>query len=202
MTLGQPTGEVADGDQAPLVRLRLLTYNLRLVEARKEKGFTQAQFAQLTGIHAGRIGEIELLKRIPTLEEAEEMASALDKPRGWLFPPDLVRLIDVPREAYLNRWQIKKLGWVPRALPSGPDVLPGRTTGLREKLMEVLDTLKPKERTVLIMRYDLDGGGSRTLEEVRRELGVTRQRIRRIEDHALRVLRHPSRTRRLKDFLE
>ena len=73
---------------------------------------------------------------------------------------------------------------------------------LREELEEVLDSLTERERKVLRLRFGLDDGRSRTLEEVGREFNVTRERIRQIEAKALRKLRHPSRSRKLKDFLE
>jgi RNA polymerase primary sigma factor len=75
-------------------------------------------------------------------------------------------------------------------------------TLLKEQLMEVLSTLTPREAKVLRLRYGLDDGKARTLEEVGREFNVTRERIRQIEAKALRKLRHPSRSKRLKDFLE
>lgn len=73
---------------------------------------------------------------------------------------------------------------------------------LKEQLLGVLDTLTPREEKVLRLRYGIDDGKSRTLEEVGREFNVTRERIRQIEAKALRKLRHPSRSKRLKDFLE
>ncbi|MDI6893523.1 MAG: RNA polymerase sigma factor RpoD [Bacillota bacterium] len=73
---------------------------------------------------------------------------------------------------------------------------------LREQLGEVLDTLTPRERDVLRLRFGLDDGRPRTLEEVGQIFKVTRERIRQIEAKALRKLRHPSRSKKLKDFLE
>lgn len=75
-------------------------------------------------------------------------------------------------------------------------------TLLKEQLMEVLDTLTPREEKVLRLRFGLDDGRARTLEEVGKEFNVTRERIRQIEAKALRKLRHPSRSKRLKDFLD
>lgn len=75
-------------------------------------------------------------------------------------------------------------------------------TLLKEQLNEVLDTLTERERKVLILRFGLEDGRGRTLEEVGREFNVTRERIRQIEAKALRKLRHPSRSRKLKDYLE
>ena len=73
---------------------------------------------------------------------------------------------------------------------------------LREQLDEVLDTLTPREKRVLQLRFGLEDGRSRTLEEVGHEFGVTRERIRQIEAKALRKLRHPSRSKKLKDYLD
>lgn len=75
-------------------------------------------------------------------------------------------------------------------------------TLLREQLEEVLETLTLREKKVLELRFGLEDGRSRTLEEVGQHFGVTRERIRQIEAKALRKLRHPSRSKRLKDFLE
>ncbi len=73
---------------------------------------------------------------------------------------------------------------------------------LKEQLEDVLDTLTDREENVLRLRFGLDNGRTRTLEEVGKVFGVTRERIRQIEAKALRKLRHPSRSKRLKDFLE
>ena len=75
-------------------------------------------------------------------------------------------------------------------------------TMLREQLSDVLSTLTPREAKVLKLRFGLEDGRSRTLEEVGKEFNVTRERIRQIEAKALRKLRHPSRSRKLKEFLE
>ena len=73
---------------------------------------------------------------------------------------------------------------------------------LREQLTKVLDTLTKRERRVLQLRYGLEDGRARTLEEVGREFNVTRERIRQIETKALRKLRHPSRAKKLRDYMD
>jgi len=73
---------------------------------------------------------------------------------------------------------------------------------LKDALVKVLETLNPREKRVLIMRFGLDDGKSKTLEEVGKEFRVTRERIRQIEAKAIRKLKHPTRARKLRDFLE
>ncbi len=73
---------------------------------------------------------------------------------------------------------------------------------MKEQLLDVLDTLTPREEKVLRLRFGLDDGHQRTLEEVGREFNVTRERIRQIEAKALRKLRHPSRSKKLRDYLD
>ena len=73
---------------------------------------------------------------------------------------------------------------------------------MREQLQEVLHTLTPREEKVIRLRFGLEDGQAHTLEEVGKEFNVTRERIRQIEAKALRKLRHPSRSKKLKDFLD
>jgi RNA polymerase primary sigma factor len=73
---------------------------------------------------------------------------------------------------------------------------------LREQVQEVLNSLTDRESRVLKLRFGLEDGRTRTLEEVGREFGVTRERIRQIEAKAIRKLRHPSRSKKLRDYLE
>jgi RNA polymerase primary sigma factor len=72
---------------------------------------------------------------------------------------------------------------------------------LKEQVSRVLDSLEGREERVLRLRFGLDDGRPRTLEEVGKEFGLTRERIRQIESHALRKLRHPSRSRKLREFV-
>ena len=91
---------------------------------------------------------------------------------------------------------------------SSPTMTPPRPreaasqTLLKEQLVEVLNTLTPREEKVLQLRFGLEDGRPRTLEEVGKEFNVTRERIRQIEAKALRKLRHPSRSKKLRDFLD
>ena len=82
------------------------------------------------------------------------------------------------------------------------DNVPAAQTLLKEQLDEVLDTLTEREQKVLRLRFGMNDGRARTLEEVGKEFDVTRERIRQIEAKALRKLRHPSRSRKLRDYLD
>ena len=73
---------------------------------------------------------------------------------------------------------------------------------MREQVTDVLHTLNDREARVLELRFGLEDGRSRTLEEVGKDFGVTRERIRQIEAKALRKLRHPNRSKKLKDYLD
>lgn len=91
--------------------------------------------------------------------------------------------------------------FIPDDDTSAPDDAASQTL-LKEQLIDVLKTLTPREEKVLRLRFGLEDGKSRTLEEVGKEFDVTRERIRQIEAKALRKLRHPSRSKKLRDFLE
>jgi RNA polymerase primary sigma factor len=91
------------------------------------------------------------------------------------------------------------------ALYKHPSLAPAEAAShqlLKEQVEAVLDSLTGRERRVLQLRFGLEDGRARTLEEVGKEFNVTRERIRQIEAKALRKLRHPSRSRKLKDYLE
>uniref|UniRef100_UPI003FEDDA39 sigma-70 family RNA polymerase sigma factor n=1 Tax=Ruminococcus bromii TaxID=40518 RepID=UPI003FEDDA39 len=90
---------------------------------------------------------------------------------------------------------------IPDNVAPAPAVAASHTM-LREQHSDVLSTLTPREAKVLKLRFGLEDGRSRTLEEVGKEFNVTRERIRQIEAKALRKLRHPSRSRKLKDYLD
>ena len=94
-------------------------------------------------------------------------------------------------------WATSSPTTTPRPRPRPP-----ASTLLKEQLADVLKTLTPREEKVLRLRFGLEDGRTRTLEEVGKEFNVTRERIRQIEAKALRKLRHPSRSKKLRDFLD
>ena len=137
--------------------------------------------------------------REPSADEiAEELNMPVDKVR------EIMRVAQEPvsLETPIGEEEDSHLGdFIPDDDAPAPADAASHTM-LREQLMEVLDTLTPREEKVLRLRFGLEDGRSRTLEEVGKEFNVTRERIRQIEAKALRKLRHPSRSKKLKDFLD
>lgn len=142
---------------------------------------------------------LQELGRDPTPEElAKEMQMSVDKVREIMKiaqePISLATPIGEEEDSHLG-------DFIPdEDIPAPADA--AAFTLLKEQLMEVLDTLTDREEKVLRLRFGLDDGRSRTLEEVGKEFNVTRERIRQIEAKALRKLRHPSRSKKLKDYLD
>ena len=134
----------------------------------------------------------------PSAEEiAEEMGIPVDKVR------DILKIAQEPvsLETPIGEEEDSHLGdFIPDEDASEPSEAASFSL-LKEQLMEVLETLTPREKKVLELRFGIVDGRTRTLEEVGKEFNVTRERIRQIEAKALRKLRHPSRSRKLKDFL-
>ena len=142
---------------------------------------------------------IQELGREPTPEEiAEEMNMPVDRVREILKisqePVSLETPIGEEEDSHLGDFIQDDNVPVPADAAA--------FTLLKEQLVEVLGTLTEREQKVLRLRFGLDDGRARTLEEVGKEFNVTRERIRQIEAKALRKLRHPSRSRKLKDYLD
>ena len=137
--------------------------------------------------------------REPSAEEvAEELGMPVDKVR------EIMRVAQEPvsLETPIGEEEDSHLGdFIPDDDAPAPADAASHTL-LKETLGSVLDSLTPREEKVLRLRFGLEDGRSRTLEEVGKEFNVTRERIRQIEAKALRKLRHPSRSKKLKDFLD
>ncbi len=137
--------------------------------------------------------------REPSAEEiAEELDMPVDKVR------EIMRVAQEPvsLETPIGEEEDSHLGdFIPDDDAPAPADAASHTL-LKETLGSVLDSLTPREEKVLRLRFGLEDGRSRTLEEVGKEFNVTRERIRQIEAKALRKLRHPSRSKKLKDFLD
>ena len=135
----------------------------------------------------------------PTPEEiAEEMSMPVERVR------EILKIAQEPvsLETPIGEEEDSHLGdFIPDEDASEPAEAASFTL-LKEQLVEVLSTLTPREEKVLKLRFGIEDGRTRTLEEVGKEFNVTRERIRQIEAKALRKLRHPSRSKKLKDFLD
>jgi RNA polymerase primary sigma factor len=146
--------------------------------------------------------ERQLLQELGRAPQPEEIAEQME------MPPEKVREImkiaqePVSLETPIGEEEDSHLG---DFIPDDDALAPAEAaafTMLKEQLISVLDTLTPREEKVLRLRFGLDDGRARTLEEVGKEFNVTRERIRQIEAKALRKLRHPSRSKKLKDYLD
>ena len=158
-------------------------------------------YHSITGgnVYALRAESINALKWNPLFDEiAAEIDMPVDKVR------EIMRVAQEPvsLETPIGEEEDSHLGdFIPdNDAPAPADA--ASHTMLREQLSDVLSTLTPREAKVLKLRFGLEDGRSRTLEEVGKEFNVTRERIRQIEAKALRKLRHPSRSRKLKDYLD
>ena len=143
----------------------------------------------------------QLLQELGHDPSAEEIAAEMEMPVEKVR--DILKIAQEPvsLETPIGEEEDSKLGdFLPDEDASEPSEAASFSL-LREQLEEVLDTLAPREKKVLELRFGIVDGRTRTLEEVGKEFNVTRERIRQIEAKALRKLRHPSRSKKLRDFL-
>ena len=143
----------------------------------------------------------QLLQELGHDPSAEEIAKEMDMPVDKVR--DILKIAQEPvsLETPIGEEEDSHLGdFIPDEDASEPSEAASFSL-LREQLEEVLDTLAPREKKVLELRFGIVDGRTRTLEEVGKEFNVTRKRIRQIEAKALRKLRHPSRSKKLRDFL-
>ena len=197
--------------------LRQVLYNRPLRVARLRCGLTQGQLAELVQVAGKAITAFETFRSYPKPQVAQAIAEVLSVGVEVLFPAWLKecrrkRTPSILTDAHFSLDEALALGRIdpetmcvesqttPFMLPSPEDEV--ERSDLQQKLGEVLHTLTPRERRVLIIRFGLEDGQSRTLEEIGQSLGVTRECIRQIESKALRKLRHPSQSRKLKGFID
>jgi len=148
---------------------------------------------------------LQELGREPTVEEIGE---AMSRGQEVVVTPEKVREITkashqaISLDTPVGEEEDRTLGdFIEDPAALAPDEAAARAL-LKEQVGAVLDSLTGRERRILQLRYGLEDGRARTLEEVGKEFNITRERIRQIEVKALRKLRHPSRSRKLKDYLE
>ena len=169
---------------------------------RREISMTQQQLAEQVGIKFQQIQKYETGVNRVSASRLWEIAAAME------ITPERVREIikisqePVSLEMPIGEEEDSNLGdFIEDHKAPAPSDAASRQM-LKEQMDDVLSSLSEREKDVLIMRFGLEDGRTRTLEEVGRQFGVTRERIRQIEAKALRKLRHPSRAKKLKDYLE
>ena len=178
------------------IGLRKTVFNATMRDARKAKSLSLGDLAMLVGLTfasgkssrasiGSRLGSYERMHSVPPREMAQEIADALEVSLQDIFP-------EVLRSMPRAKAQEIRMPVAEMQLPSGA----------HGEIMEVLGTIRHRERRVLVERYGLNGEEPKTLEEVGKVFGVSKERIRQIEAKALRYLRHPSRSKALREVLE
>ena len=168
------------------------------MEARVALNYLLDFYGPLLTPHRQEVMRLYCEEDLSQQEIAEQLGLTPEKVR------DIIRVAQDPvsLETPIGEEEDSHLGdFIPDDDATAP-VDAASNTLLKEQIARVLYTLTPREERVLRLRFGLEDGRPRTLEEVGREFAVTRERIRQIEAKALRKLRHPSRSRKLKDFIE
>lgn len=175
-------------------------FNYPLREARLARGWTRRRLADEAHLSPQAVGRYESLKGWPPAEIAQRLADALGDAVEALFPPEA----ELALRGHRARTVVSVLPVECLSLDA-PELLrleaeTDTSLGLREAMREALSTLSERDRRVIQAHYGLDGP-PRTYEQIARELGVTRGRVRQIEDRGLNKLRRPSRAERLEEFV-
>ncbi len=191
---------------------RVTVYNWRMRKLRQLLGLTQDELGRLVGVGMSRISKIERFLEFPNKPIAEKIAAALRTTRGDLFPEWLgfYVLDKSTREFVSTSMEVRRaIGRAPmEALKSGWDdqdsgdpVIEAEVTARDSAVAEIVNSLEPRQLQVLTLRFGLDGGGSRTLEEVGEIIHRHKERVRQIEAKALRNLRRHTTSRKVMDYL-
>lgn len=188
-------------DDAPVLGFQVAAFNWRLRRAREAKGWSRKALAEHASISQGMVGDAEKLRRV-SANARERMALALGVPEDVLFPGEIDALPeDGPPliELSLTREDIRSL----EERDAHADMIEGtERASLIEQITAALDTLPPREARVIQFRYGLKDGSSRTYDEIGQQFGVTRERIRQLEEAALRRLRRSGHAMPLRQYLD
>lgn len=196
------------------IEVTLTLRNNRLKQRREELGMTQREFAQAVGIQVSSYCALETMKKAPTkkrvLRDGALWRTTVQKIADFhglspeeLFPPAVLAVVTPKIVRRMDGMELAELmsGADRRGLPD--QMQHAIEADLSREVAKQLGTLTPKEEDVIRMRFGLNADGSpHTLDDIGAKYGVQQERIRQIEAKALRKLRHPSRSRRLKVFAE
>ncbi|MEK7542302.1 MAG: sigma factor-like helix-turn-helix DNA-binding protein [Patescibacteria group bacterium] len=191
------------------VGVRYRVYNHSLRAARLRLGLTAAQLGKEVGVSAATIMNYENLRAFPASERAQAIANALGVAVHAIFAPWLseFKLKSPPsilNDPHFSLQEALAAGIQLPSLPSPEEEVVKEIDRelLNEEIAQILESLPPRHQSVIRMRFGFDGGPPLTLEAISNMLGVTTERIRRIEGNALRALRRPMHTRKLRNFLD
>ena len=186
--------------------VRRIPFNGKMRQARQQKDLKQKMLADMVGISIQKIQQIEGIRAYPTEEQAYQIADILEIDPDILFPKWMKKNTIKPKSNFNYYMDMERKAFESREVLE----LEAPTTemdlvefeDLKRVLNENLNTLNAREKKIIELRFGLKDGKTSTLDEVGKEFGVTRERIREIEAKALRKLRHPSRAKKLEAFLE
>lgn len=188
------------------LKQRLYNWHMRI--ARQQKGWRMKDLSEMCGVSRPSLQSYEGLRCFPPTEKAERIASALNIDMDILFPRWLkeLRLTKVPlaiKDKSISLSEAIALQFVKADELVNNEWIDDidRRVALEQVMPKLLDTLPPRERQIIELRFGFKGGRLLTYEEVASKFCVTRERIRQIEFKALRKLRHPSRSRALREIL-
>jgi len=191
------------------LKQRIFNWNLRV--SREKLGLLQKDLGKLIGLSGATIGSYETLRAFPKPEIQEKIAEVLGVSSENLFPQWLreFRLKDVPAAREERSISLKEAAFLNLFRPENL-MIEGFAEELernlfldqlRDQIEKILETLTSREKRIIELRFGLEDGRKRTLGEVGEEFNITHERVSQIEFKALRKLRHPSRSRRLKTFI-